>query len=146
MAEFTEAFFDRLKDDQELIDQTAQNAINDSVAAVFTDVPVPKDQNEPYITVSNPVSNSSNATSSSKQTTGINQQRDIRIFDNVENSDTQVESIGWRVFELFHDEPLNVTGWNEVFTTASPPSDLSVEVDDLRGRIVQVQITQTRSA
>lgn len=146
MAEFTQAFFDRLKDDSDLIDQTATNVIDDSFAAVFTDVPVPKNQEEPYVTISNPVTNTSNSASSSKTTQGIDQQRDIRVYDNIENDDSDVEKIGWTIFDLFHDEPLNVTGWNEVFTVCNPPADLPLEEDDIRGRIITVNITQTRSS
>ena len=131
MSVFTKSIYERLRNDQVLASMI--NTYN-SEPAIFTVEPVPGKAKLPYIIVSGPVSD---VPFDTKTSLGREQTVDIRCYTENKGSKEQVEEIAERVRELFHRQPITVTGYQNIIASCTGP--IFVPEDEALGMIITVK-------
>lgn len=131
MSVFTEAIYNQLKNDTELVNMV--NTYN-GLPAIFTIDPVPGDAVLPYIVISG---NISDAPYDTKTNLGRDITRDIRCYTAANGSVSLVESMAERVRHIFHRKSIPVEGYHNVLISCTGPITSSGE--DAYGQVVTVR-------
>jgi hypothetical protein len=134
------AFYQRLVNDAELKTMLAQY---NGIPAVFTASPVPDDASLPYVITAGQISDSTEIPAHSKTRVATQFIRDIRIYADQTGSMAQIEKIGLRVWEIFHQKPLTIEGWTAIETKASRP--IIYPQDGVYGLYVTVSVTMQQN-
>ena len=135
MSAITQAIHGKLEGDTEL---TGMLATYQGRPAIFTFEPVPEDAIRPYIIAAGHVSDNYEGIST-KTRAGRDIVRDVRCYADRGEMVT-LEDIAERVRELFHREPLDISGWDTIRVNASGPIAGPPE-DTVHGLIVTISFT-----
>ena len=134
------AFYQRLTNDAEL--GTLISKYN-GIPAVFTSAPVPDNATLPYIVTAGQISDTTEIATNTKNRTATQFMRDIRIYTEQSGSMAKIETIGEKVWALFHKQPLSIDGWTVLEVKASRP--VLYPQDGVYGVYVTVIVTMQQN-
>lgn len=134
-----------------LRDSIVTNRLTDyeDEAAVFTQVPPPPDfdikQDWPYVICEGVATDDTESTGSGKNMVGRDVNVDIRVYQHEKGSASELRDLAEYIWKLFHRKKLPVTNYDTMRTTANGPLPAPTETDYMRGRIITLTITLSRS-
>lgn len=134
MTGLTQAVYDALRQDPELVALLASYPANSSDPAVFTADPAPDDATLPYIVSAGEVSVQPFDT---HDRNGVDLLRDIRCYAEKTGSVATIEQISDRVRRIFHRQSFQVPGWSFRYAAISGP--IVNDELDAYGRILTVR-------
>ena len=139
MSAITQAVFDRLNNDDYL-----GSRLIEPFDGIFTQTPLPDSidprEDYPYIVTEGNAVDDTDGSADSKTTIGREITRDIRVYQHVHSDSAELEDMAEHIFEMFHEEPLEVDGYDTLLTRASGPTIAPTTRDYVRGRVITLNI------
>lgn len=137
MIEITQAIYNRLAGDQELVDMLATYQGEDSAAipCIFTDELIPENASLPYIWSSGQISDTPD---DNKVQEGRTIMRDIHFYVERTGDSTLLEAMAERGRRLFHRHQIPMEGARVIVSSVTGPIRAFTEEPTVVGRIITV--------